>query len=72
VSAKRVNGYEAEAEEVIALAETWLGSREQAETWFRTVPISAFGCRTAKQIVFMGNGVAAKAYVEHLATGGYA
>lgn len=61
-----------EADEVLALAAQWLGDNERAGEWFRKEPIPAFGCRTPKQLVYRGDAQQVKAYIEHLASGGYA
>ena len=48
------------------------GSQQEAESWYRSIPIPALGGRTARQIVEAGDGEAIVAYLRHLSLGGFA
>lgn len=62
-----------EETKIIELISTHLGvSLEDARIWFCNVPISAFGWKTARQMIFFGEGEAVRKYIEHLGNGGYA
>ena len=58
--------------EIIHLVQAWAGGSAQALAWYRAEPIPAFGGRTAESMVKTGDANAVRAYVDHLATGGFA
>lgn len=60
--------------EMLDLAESirdWAGGSAQAWIWLRTVPISAFGGRTAEALIEAGHASAVRDYIAHLETGGH-
>ena len=58
--------------EIINRVCEWAGGRQQAMAWYRAEPIPAFGGRTAESLVKSGHAGAVRAYLDHIALGGFA
>jgi hypothetical protein len=58
--------------EIIARVSAWAGGKEQAMAWYRAQPIAAFGGRTAEALVKSGEAAPLRAYLDHIALGGFA
>lgn len=62
----------AEMVEILSRVEDWAGGRPQALAWYRAQPIPALGGRTAEALVQTGQAAHVRAYLDHLALGGFA
>jgi hypothetical protein len=58
--------------EIVGRIADWAGGEKQAMAWYRAEPIPAFGGRTAEFLVKEGKAAAVRAYLDHVATGGFA
>jgi hypothetical protein len=58
--------------EIINRVCEWAGGQQQAMAWYRAEPIPAFGGRTAESLVKSGQAGAVRAYLDHIALGGFA
>lgn len=58
--------------DILAQAERWAGSQTAALAWYRTEAIPSLGNQTPEALVAQGRGVEVRAYLAHLADGGYA
>jgi hypothetical protein len=58
--------------EIKTRLEALAGSSEEAEAWFTSQPIPAFGGRTAEAVVQDGHATALCDYLDHIAVGGFA
>jgi len=58
--------------EIISLVEDWAGGKLQAMAWYRAQAIPEFGGRTAESLVKSGDASAVRAYIDHIAMGGFA
>jgi uncharacterized protein (DUF2384 family) len=58
--------------EIVGRIVDWAGGEKQAMAWYRAEPIPAFGGRTAEFLVKEGKAAAVRAYLDHIATGGFA
>lgn len=68
----RTQGRLRELLEIVERVTPWAGGRAQALAWYRSVPIAAFGDRTAEALVKSGEAAALRDYLDHLALGGFA
>lgn len=58
--------------EILELVKVWAGGEIQAMAWYRAQPIPALNGRTSEQLVKDGQAAAVRAYIDHMALGGYA
>lgn len=58
--------------EIIIRIKDWAGGEAQAMAWYRAQPIPALGDRTAEALVKSGDAGAVRAYLDHMALGGFA
>lgn len=58
--------------DILAQAERLAGSQAAALAWYRTEAIPSLGNRTPEALVARGRGDEVRAYLAHLADGGYA
>ncbi|QTF93849.1 XRE family transcriptional regulator [Halomonas sp. BM-2019] len=58
--------------EILKRIETWAGSLSAAWSWYRAYPIAALGDLTAEELVAQGRADDVRAYLAHIAEGGYA
>jgi len=58
--------------DILAQAERWAGSKAAALAWYRTEAIPSLGNLTSEALVARGRGDEVRAYLAHLADGGYA
>lgn len=58
--------------EIIDRVSGWAGGRYPALSWYRAQPIPAFGDRTAESLVQEGRAAEVRAYLDHIALGGFA
>ena len=58
--------------EIIARVHEWAGGEAQAMAWYRSQPIPALDGRTSEALVKSGRAGAVRAYLDHVALGGYA
>lgn len=58
--------------EVISRVLDWAGGEAQAMAWYRSQPIPALDGRTAEALVKAGQAHAVRAYLDHVALGGFA
>ncbi|MCA0973978.1 XRE family transcriptional regulator [Halomonas denitrificans] len=61
-----------QAYEILKRIEPWAGSISAAWSWFRSYPIAALGDMTAEELVRRGRADDVRAYLSHIAEGGYA
>jgi hypothetical protein len=61
-----------EMNEILTRVSVWAGGPAQAMAWYRAEPISAFGGRTAEQLVKSGQATALRDYLDSIALGGFA
>jgi N-acyl amino acid synthase FeeM len=61
-----------ETAEIIHRTSKWAGGAEKARFWFRSEGIPAFGGRTAEALVRDGRAAEVRAFLDHVALGGYA
>lgn len=61
-----------EATEILHRVEPWAGSESAAWAWYRSTGIPALGDLTPEELVSRGRGDDVRAYLTHLADGGYA
>ncbi|MGQ7246758.1 XRE family transcriptional regulator [Halomonas sp. V046] len=61
-----------QAVEILKRVEPWAGSIHSAWSWFRTYPIAPLGDFTAEELVTRGRADDVRAYLSHIAEGGYA
>jgi len=57
---------------VLARVRTWAGGESEADFWYRSQPISAFGDRTAESLVKSGQSASLRDYLDAIALGGFA
>ena len=58
--------------EIINRVKDWAGGGRQAMAWYRSQPIPALDGRTPEALVKDGRAGAVRAYLDHLALGGFA
>ncbi|WP_220150143.1 hypothetical protein [Marinobacter pelagius] len=58
--------------DILAPAECWAGSQAAALAWYHCERIPSLGNRTPEALVAWGRGDEVRAYLAHLADGGYA
>ena len=58
--------------EIISSVRDGAGGQVQAMAWYRLQPIPALDGRTPEALVKSGNAVAVRAYLDHMALGGFA
>lgn len=58
--------------EIISRVRDWAGGEAQAMAWYRAQPIPALDGRTAEALVKDGQAHAVRAYLDHVALGGFA
>jgi uncharacterized protein (DUF2384 family) len=58
--------------EIVARVRDWAGGETQAMAWYRSQPIPALDGRTPEALVKAGQASAVRAYLDHLALGGFA
>jgi uncharacterized protein (DUF2384 family) len=58
--------------EIIARVRDWAGGEAQAMAWYCSQPLPALDGRTPEALVKAGKAAAVRAYLDHLALGGYA
>ncbi|ASK17896.1 MULTISPECIES: XRE family transcriptional regulator [Halomonas] len=58
--------------EILKRIEPWAGSISGAWSWYRTYPIPPLGDLTAEELVSHGRADDVRAYISHIAEGGYA
>lgn len=61
-----------EATEILHRVQPWAGSESAAWAWYRSTGIPALGDLTPEELVSRGQSEDVKAYLTHLADGGYA
>jgi len=61
-----------QAMEILKRIEPWAGSISGAWSWYRTYPIAPLGDLTAEELVSRGRADDVRAYLSHIAEGGYA
>lgn len=61
-----------QAMEILRRIEPWAGSISAAWSWFRTYPIAPLGDLTAEELLSRGRADDLRAYLSHIAEGGYA
>ncbi len=61
-----------QAMEILKRIEPWAGSISSAWSWYRTYPIAPLGDLTAEELVSRGRADDVRAYLSHIAEGGYA
>lgn len=61
-----------QALEILKRIEPWAGSISVAWSWYRTYPIAPLGDLTAEELVSQGRADDVRAYLSHIAEGGYA
>jgi len=61
-----------QAMEILKRIEPWAGSISAAWSWYRTYPIAPLGDLTAEELVSRGQADDVRAYLSHIAEGGYA
>lgn len=61
-----------EATEILHRVQPWAGSESAAWAWYRSTGIPALGDLTPEELVSRGQGDDVRAYLTHLADGGYA
>jgi hypothetical protein len=72
VRSPRVQARLREASEILSRVQAWAGSEGMAWAWYRSTPISSLGDLTPEELVSRGRGDDVRAYLTHLADGGYA
>ena len=68
----KTQGRMTEMLEIIARIKNWAGSEAQAMAWYRSQPIPALDGRTAELLIKSGQSGAVRAYLDHMALGGFA
>ena len=58
--------------EIIVRVREWAGGEAQAMAWYRSQPLPALDGRTPEALVKSGRAGAVRAYLDHVALGGYA
>lgn len=58
--------------EILRRIEPWAGSLSAAWSWYRSYPIAPLGGLTAEELVARGRADDLRAYLTHIAEGGYA
>lgn len=58
--------------EILTRIAPWAGSISAAWSWYRTYPIAPLGDLTAEELVSHGRANDVRAYLSHIAEGGYA
>ena len=58
--------------EILSRIRAWAGGEVQALAWYRSQPIPPLDGRTAEALVKAGEAGAVRAYLDHLALGGFA
>ena len=58
--------------EILKRIEPWAGSISAAWSWYRSAPIAPLGDLTAEELVARGQADDVRAYLSHIADGGYA
>lgn len=61
-----------EATQILTRVQPWAGSEGAAWAWYRSTTIPALGDLTPEELVSRGRGDDVRAYLTHLADGGYA
>lgn len=61
-----------QAMEILKRIEPWAGSMSAAWSWYRTYPVASLGDLTAEELVARGRADDVRAYLTHIAEGGYA
>ncbi|WP_035576513.1 hypothetical protein [Halomonas sp. TG39a] len=61
-----------QAMEILKRIEPWAGSISAAWSWYRSYPIAPLGDFTAEELVSHGRADDVRAYLSHIAEGGYA
>ncbi|MDZ7851987.1 MAG: XRE family transcriptional regulator [Halomonas sp.] len=61
-----------QAMEILKRIEPWAGSISAAWSWYRTYPLAPLGDLTAEELVSRGRADDVRAYLSHIAEGGYA
>lgn len=61
-----------QAFEILKRIEPWTGSISAAWSWYRSYPIAPLGDLTAEELVSRGRADDVRAYLSHIAEGGYA
>ena len=71
-SAPKTQARVTEMLEIIARVREWTGGEAQAMAWYRSQPLPALDGRTPEALVKSGRAGAVRAYLDHVALGGYA
>ena len=71
-SAPKTQARVTEMLEIIARVREWAGGEAQAMAWYRSQPLPALDGRTPEALVKSGRAGAVRAYLDHMALGGYA
>ena len=71
-AAPRAQNRMTEMLEIITRVRAWTGGEVQAMAWYRAQPIPALDGRTAEALVKDGQAHAVRAYLDHVALGGFA
>ena len=58
--------------EILQRISPWAGSLSAAWSWYRSYPIASLGGLTAEELVADGRADDVRAYLSHIAQGGYA
>lgn len=58
--------------EILAQVTGWAGGEQAALLWYRSQPIPALDGHTAAALVQAGRAASVRAYLNHLALGGFA
>lgn len=58
--------------DILKRVQRWAGSEAAALAWYRSERIPSLGDRTPEELVNQGRGDEVRAYLAHLADGGYA
>jgi uncharacterized protein (DUF2384 family) len=58
--------------EIVSRVRDWAGGDIQAMAWYRSQPIPALDGRTPEALVKAGQAASVRAYLDHLALGGFA
>ena len=71
-SARKTQARAMEMLEILGRVADWAGGEKQAMAWYRAEPLPEFGGRTAEFLVRDGRAGAVRAYLDHVALGGFA
>ncbi len=58
--------------DILKRVEAWAGGEAAALVWYHSQPIPALDGRTAESLVEAGGAASVRAYLNHLALGGFA